>query len=147
MSTRGFEPAARGTVTLTLTTQPQGLFLFMEVTVSYYIVATITVRFFNTLFFLSYGGKFESMQLATCDDSSVCSLCLDLSVMPLVELKGTKLEWSTKCCKGGLCNKTTARPCLFCGHLYAGGPDRIRDHFGISRGGPKHIKVCIPLLI
>ena len=90
------------------------------------------------------------MELAPCDDSSietVCSPCLDLSVMPLVELKGTKLEWSAKCCKGGLCNKTTAKPCLFCGHLYAGGPDRIRAHLGISRGGPKHIKVCCPLPI
>ncbi len=36
------------------------------------------------------------MELTACDDSSmetVCSPCLDLSVIPVVELRGKKLEW------------------------------------------------------
>ena len=84
------------------------------------------------------------MELSTCDQSteSVCSPCEDLSIIPVKQLKGTRLEWSTVCKEGYNCRGT--KSCLFCGHLYAGGPDRTRYHLGLSRGSQKHMKLCNP---
>lgn len=84
------------------------------------------------------------MELAYTPDSmeTVCSPCEDLSVVPVKQLKGTKLEWSTVCKEGYNCRG--AKQCLFCGYSYAGGPDRTRVHMGQSSGPNKHIKRCQP---
>ena len=72
---------------------------------------------------------------------TVSSPCVDLSAIPIKELKGTKLEWSTVCKEG--CNCRGQKDCLFCGYLYAGGPDRTRAHL-IASGKEKHMKLCNP---
>ena len=83
------------------------------------------------------------MDLACISDSmeTVCSPCVDLSAIPIKELKGTKLVCSTVCIEGFNCRGQ--KSCLFCGYLYAGGPDRTRAHL-ISSGKEKRMKLCSP---
>ncbi len=72
-----------------------------------------------------------------CVDSPAQSSAasVDWSDMPVADLVGTELEWSTICIES---RKTKQHRCLFCGRCFAGGPAQIRDHLD-EQIKPRHV--------
>ena len=105
-----------GLKTPTTTTRQRGYFVWK---CHLFVVLFVCL---STLFVL----VLISSQLATCmyldSMETVSSPCEDLSIVPVKELKATRLEWITVCKEGYNCRG--AKQCLFRGFSYAGGPDR-----------------------
>lgn len=62
---------------------------------------------------------------------------IDWSDLPVADLRGTELEWSTIVQEDRFKN-AKKKTCILCGHQYTGGPNIIREHMDANIK-PRHV--------